>query len=248
MGKKNNQKHGLSNTRIYGILSDMKKRCYNENSDAYKYYGGRGIRVCSEWLGENGIVNFYNWAMNNGYEDHLTIERIDVDGNYDPNNCKWATIEEQNKNKTNKHSVTINGETKSVAEWSEISGVAHDTLLFRIKSGWKNEKLLNPVRMSGKQSGIKGITWDLKSQKWKVCKSGKFLGLYKDLNYAIKVQNGIVKKTERHKAKKQSGVNGIYWKEKSGKWEVYNGKRYIGSYYELDKAVQVKKELAEVSG
>lgn len=90
-------KHGLYKTRLYNIWVMMKYRCFNPNSPTYKYYGGRGIKVCDEW--RNDFKTFYKWAMSNGYEEHLTIDRIDVNGNYEASNCRWATMAEQVKNR-----------------------------------------------------------------------------------------------------------------------------------------------------
>jgi len=87
--------HGISNTRVYFIYKDMKRRCYSPQRKNYKHYGGRGITICDEWL--NSPLEFYNWAMNNGYESHLTIDRIDNDGNYCPENCQWITREDSTK-------------------------------------------------------------------------------------------------------------------------------------------------------
>lgn len=104
-GVKCKPKHGLSHHRLFGILNGMKTRCYNENNKDFKDYGGRGIKICDDWLSD--FKNFYDWAISNGYQDDLTIDRIDVNGNYEPSNCKWSTRAEQSRNqrRTQKTSV-----------------------------------------------------------------------------------------------------------------------------------------------
>lgn len=94
-------KHGMNRTKIYSVYANIKYRCYNSNHHEFHNYGGKGIIVCDEWLGENGFANFYEWALNNGYEAGLTIDRLNSDGNYEPNNCQWITRSE-NTAKSNK--------------------------------------------------------------------------------------------------------------------------------------------------
>ena len=93
----NNYSHRLSNTRLYNIWIGIKTRCYNPNHGTYQYYGAKGITMCPEW--KEDFMNFYNWAMENGYNDNLSIDRIDPEGNYCPENCKWADSYEQANNK-----------------------------------------------------------------------------------------------------------------------------------------------------
>lgn len=124
-------KHNLCHTRIYQIFEDMKVRCYRPSFKYYKYYGGRGIKICEDWL--NNFKNFYDWAMNNGYDETLTIERIDVNKDYCPNNCKWIPKSEQTKNTTRTKTITYNGQTKIASDWSRETGIPENTLLRRLK-------------------------------------------------------------------------------------------------------------------
>ena len=118
-GRPNNYKTGHSGTRLYKIWDGMKYRCFYKSSKIYKYYGERGIRICDEWLGDEGFANFEKWAIENGYSDGLSIDRINPNGNYEPSNCRWATATEQNNNKRNQRFITIDGETKTMAEWCD---------------------------------------------------------------------------------------------------------------------------------
>lgn len=145
---KNNTKHGNSrrsgSTRLYAIWNNMKARCTNPKTEGYERYGGRGITICNEWI--NDFTSFLEWAMENGYNDELTIDRIDSNGNYEPSNCRWATKKVQSNNRSSNRIVEINGNRKTLAEWSDYSGISLQTLCHRLNHlGWKEEDLLSQV-------------------------------------------------------------------------------------------------------
>lgn len=135
-----NSTHGLTKTRLYRIWSKMKDRCLNKNNPAYKWYGERGICICQEWLDD--FVNFYNWSMSNGYKEGLSIDRIDVNGNYEPSNCRWIPLKEQPLNTRTTKFLTYKGETKTVSEWCEITGIKKTTILNRIRLGFTAEECI----------------------------------------------------------------------------------------------------------
>lgn len=132
--------HGMCHTRIHDIWLGMKDRCGNVNSAAYHHYGGRGITVCKEW---QKFEPFYEWAMANGYRDDLTIDRIDVNGNYEPSNCRWATWEEQANNTRKNHRLTFNGETHTISEWALILNISYSALASRVQRGWSMDRIFN---------------------------------------------------------------------------------------------------------
>ena len=126
-------KHGYGGTRIYQTWQNMKQRCYNPNNGWYPEWGGRGICVCDEWV--NNPSAFVEWANANGYEDGLTIERIDVNGNYEPSNCRWIPNEEQAWNRRNSRLITYRGETKCLSEWCKVLGVDERAVRARLNRG-----------------------------------------------------------------------------------------------------------------
>lgn len=135
-------KHGKSGSRIHVIWVSMKGRCYNPNNAEYETYGGRGIAVCDEWL--NSFEAFYEWTVASGYADDLSIDRKDVNGNYEPSNCRWATQKEQQNNRRNNRYITYNGETHTMAEWARILNINYGTLCSRInRSKYDIERAFN---------------------------------------------------------------------------------------------------------
>jgi hypothetical protein len=126
--------------RLYRIWMAMRARCRCKNISSYKYYGGRGIKVCKEW---NNYLVFKEWALSNGYDENLSIDRINHNGNYEPSNCRWTTAQEQANNKRNNHLITINGESHTLAEWSKLSGINYSTIRSRInRDNLKPEEVL----------------------------------------------------------------------------------------------------------
>lgn len=125
-------------------LCGMKSRCYDTSNKFYKDYGGRGITVCDEWQGKDGHKNFQKWALESGWQEGYSIDRIDVNGNYEPNNCRWADAKEQANNRRNNIQVTINGVTKNATEWAEEIGISERAFMSRIKYGWSEDRLLEP--------------------------------------------------------------------------------------------------------
>ena len=145
---KNNYKHGMWNTRLYNIWRKMKDRCNNPKSTSYKYYGERGIKVCKEWSSFDG---FYKWAKNANYNDELTIDRINSSGNYEPSNCRWATVKEQNNNTSKNHFITIGKETRTLQGWAEETGLHRNTILSRLQHGWNPKDVVSMPKYATRQ-------------------------------------------------------------------------------------------------
>ena len=142
---KSSKNNGQTNTRLYRIWTSIKQRCYYPKVISYKRYGGRGIIVCDEWL--KNFDSFYIWAINNGYSDGLTIDRIDYNGIYEPSNCRWVDYITQGNNRSTNVLMYYNGEEHTIAEWSRILNISQQVIYNRKKHGWKTDKILStPVR------------------------------------------------------------------------------------------------------
>ena len=151
-------KHGEWHTRLYGIWSGMKRRCYVTTCKMYKNYGGRGIKVCKEW---HEYISFRDWALTNGYNDKLTIDRINHNGDYCPENCRWASYLTQQNNRRNNHYVEYEGMTYTVSQLARKVGIKGSLLSARLRKGWPMEKALSNKDYRGNKS-CKNITGEIK--------------------------------------------------------------------------------------
>lgn len=148
---RNTGTHHDSDSRLYNVWKGIKKRCYDEKSINYQWYGGEGIRVCDEWLAKDtGYMSFKNWAYNNGYKEIivnnrniLTLDRINNNGDYCPENCRWITQKQQRRNTSNNINITINNETKCLQDWADEYGVNRGTANDRYHKGWKFDEILS---------------------------------------------------------------------------------------------------------
>lgn len=144
------KRHGMTGTRLNRIWKNMKDRCSESAKGTWRgrNYADRGISVCDEW---KDFQSFAKWAMENGYEDNLTIDRIDTNGNYEPSNCRWATTKEQANNKRTSRFVEYRGKRCTVSELAEIVGINKRTLITRLNNGWSVEDAVSrPVRLRTK--------------------------------------------------------------------------------------------------
>lgn len=128
--------------QIQNMYHHMNRRCYDSGNNRFNRYGGRGITVCEEW--RNDFQTFYFWVIKNGYNEGLQIDRMDNNGNYCPENCRFVTASQNSRNTSRSRNIEINGIIKTLVEWAEISGIKQETLGRRVKNGWMGDKLLMP--------------------------------------------------------------------------------------------------------
>ena len=146
--RRNEKKNKYYGTRIYSIWRSMLNRCYWKKHKHYNNYGGRGIAVCDEWLGRCGYINFYKWAKENGYSLNLTIDRIDSSGNYEPSNCRWATMKQQGRNKRNNRLIMYKGSEITIAEASERLDIPYSYIYYRIIKGKSLDEIIEMYKLS----------------------------------------------------------------------------------------------------
>ena len=133
-------KHGQTHTRLYFRWCNMRRRCNEPTNKWYKAYGGRGIKVCNEW--ESSFESFYKWAYSNGYNDSLTLDRIDNNGNYEPDNCRWVSPVEQANNRRSSHYLEYQGKTMTIAQWAKHTGISYHNISRRLQLNWPIEEVL----------------------------------------------------------------------------------------------------------
>jgi hypothetical protein len=146
--RENNTKHGMSRTKIYKQWHDIKERCFNKRMKAYKNYGGRGITICAEW--KSNFQTFYDWTIQNGYKQGLSIDRINNNGNYEPCNCKWSTRKEQGANRRTNRIYTVDGYTDILFNLCKKYNIHMDTVRFRLGKGMSIELALKKPLQQGK--------------------------------------------------------------------------------------------------
>lgn len=144
-----NKTHGLSRSLIYKTWIKIKSRCHSITDKGYKNYGGRGIKVCERWFN-----SFENFLLDMGQKPSplYSIERLNNNGDYEPNNCIWATQKVQARNKRNSRFIEYKGETRNINEWAEITGLNRLIIYRRIKNGWSVEKALSEPKMKAKNT------------------------------------------------------------------------------------------------
>lgn len=172
--------------RLNKIFNGMKKRCYNTNERSYKNYGGRGITICDEWMNSEmfdwrttkGYVAFKQWALSSGYEEGLTIDRIDVNKGYSPENCRWVTMKVQANNTTRNHFVTYKGRTQTLKQWCDELGLNYKKTNLRIvRYKWSVEKAFSiggnaryrVIEYKGKSQSLASWCRELGLEYSKIC-------------------------------------------------------------------------------
>ena len=136
-------RHKESHTKLHDTWLGIKQRCLNPNNKSYINYGGRGITVCKEW--SESYENFRDWSLNNGYADNLSIDRIDVNGNYEPSNCRWANAKQQANNRRSNLEITYNSETKTLMQWAEVFNLPYSAVTQRYKRCVRGDELFAPL-------------------------------------------------------------------------------------------------------
>lgn len=182
--------------KLYDTWMNMRTRCYKEQNKRYKDYGGRGITICEKW--KENFIEFYKWAVKNGYKKGLSLDRINNNGNYEPANCKWSTKYEQANNTRRNKKITINNETRTLTQWMKITGLRIDT---RLERGWSLEKAITTEKKTKKLLTYNGQTHSI--SEW-----GKITGLGKNLRKRLwrgwTLEKALTTPNNKNKARKKA--------------------------------------------
>lgn len=153
----------FNHKKLYAVWQMIKQRCLNPNNNRYKYYGAKGIGICTCWKKDFKI--FFKWSIENGYKDGLSIDRIDVNGDYEPNNCRWVCQKKQNRNTTRNRNITYENETLCVSEWAERYGVNRKSLTLLLN---KNYSLWDAITHLIVLEGKRKLKNSLSEEKYKI--------------------------------------------------------------------------------
>ena len=191
--------HGMSNTPLYRVWARMKGCTTSVTHQDYKFYGAKGVKMCDEWF--KSFLPFYEWSISNGYKQGLTLDRIDSCGDYSPNNCRWITIQEQQRNRRDNHLITIKGVTKCLSEWCREYNINYATVLSRFKRGMRWEDAFSePLHLIRKdnKSGYSGV-FKRKNGKWEASYSHNgrkiYVGEYQNIEDAISARENALQKS-----------------------------------------------------
>lgn len=186
--------HGMSHSRLYVIWKGMKQRCDDETVQCYKNYGGRGISYCDEW---EKFEPFADWALSNGYSEDLTLDRIDNNGDYRPENCRWATSEEQSNNQRTNHYITCDGETHTLIQWSRITGISRNAIYDRLQKGMTTKEELFAPNPNEKRPLVAidektGVIYWFESSKDAERRGYSRPGIWRAINGEYKTHHGLI--------------------------------------------------------
>lgn len=221
----------------------MKKRCYNQSDKAYKYYGARGIKICDEWL-LGGSKAFVKWALENGYQDNLTIDRINNNGNYEPSNCRWIDKKTQANNTRRNKRITINGKTKTISQWADYTNINYGTLKARARKN-QSEDFLNPNRILRKSQKQKIAQWDYDGNLIKIWDN--LSSIHKELGYDMSTIFRLCKRIIKEQCYTAYKSGWTFYPQEQ-EWHYPNIKGGNKHFLTIDGETHCKKEWAELYG
>lgn len=197
----NNATHGMKKTLLYKTWGSIKNRCLNPKTPSYPNYGGRGITICDEW--KNDFESFHDWALSCGYQENLSIDRIDVNGPYSPENCRWVTMDVQANNKRTNRVISFSGKQQTLKQWADDTGILPSTIRERLSRGWSVEKTLTtPPSPTRRIISYNGETHTL--SEWSIITGMKLSILTDRINRGWDVERALTKPARKSPRKKEA--------------------------------------------